>query len=67
MTSSKNKPGKLGTRPASKPRNKAHRVAKSAADAKMLIQRGFEFKKGRNCDRSGWDTDGGYALSHSWI
>lgn len=46
---------------------KAHRVAKSAADAKMLIQRGFEFKKGRSCDRSGWDTDGGYALSHSWI
>jgi hypothetical protein len=47
--------------------DKAHRRAKSAADARMLIQRGFTFKRARNGDVSGWDTDGGYALSHSWI
>lgn len=23
--------------------------------------------RGRNCDESGWDNDGGYALTHRWL
>lgn len=36
---------------------------KAAADAVKL---GTKFY-GRNCDKSGWDTDGGYALKQEWL
>ena len=38
----------------------------SKADAKAYVRQGVKFY-GRNGDASGWDTDGGYALRHSWL
>lgn len=34
--------------------------------AALAVAKGWTFN-GRNGDRSGWDDDGGYALSHKWI
>jgi hypothetical protein len=36
------------------------------AEAKAMVGAGYEFR-GRNGDRSGWDTDGGYALRRVWL
>jgi hypothetical protein len=44
-----------GTRPQSK---------EHAADC---LTRSFTFKRGRNGDTSGWDSDGGYALVQRWL
>lgn len=38
----------------------------SARSAGVAVKAGYVFH-GRNGDGSGWDTDGGYALAHSWI
>lgn len=35
-------------------------------EAARLVKRGMKFS-GRNGDASGWDDDGGYALSQSWL
>ena len=42
-------------------------VPASRADAARLIAEGWTFTRGRNGDTSGWDNDGGYALTHRWI
>jgi hypothetical protein len=34
--------------------------------AALAVSKGAEFY-GRNGDTSGWDDDGGYALSHRWL
>lgn len=39
---------------------------KTAKQAAAAVKRGFVFR-GRNCDASGWDRDGGYALTHSTL
>ncbi|MBP8294783.1 MAG: hypothetical protein KAX84_01665 [Burkholderiales bacterium] len=39
---------------------------KTPAAAAKAVARGYVFR-GRNCDASGWDSDGGYALRHSWL
>lgn len=36
------------------------------ARARAAVKRGYVFR-GRNCDATGWDNDGGYAFSHSWL
>lgn len=38
----------------------------SKQDAAAMVANGYKFR-GRNGDASGWDDDGGYALSHSWL
>jgi hypothetical protein len=39
---------------------------KSPSQAKKMVKDGVEFY-GRNGDASGWDNDGGYALTHQWL
>lgn len=38
----------------------------SREHAAQMVENGYKFH-GRNGDASGWDTDGGYALSHRWL
>lgn len=35
-------------------------------EAAELVSKGYHFH-GRNGDTSGWDNDGGYALTHNWL
>jgi hypothetical protein len=44
----------------------AGKVPKTKAEAEKLLALGY-FSCGRNGDSSGWDTDGGYALSQNWL
>ena len=39
---------------------------KTKAEAARMVKEGWTFY-GRNGDKSGWDTDGGYALDHRWL
>lgn len=34
--------------------------------AAAMVKQGYKFR-GRNGDPSGWDNDGGYALTHRWL
>ena len=42
-------------------------LPKSKAEAEKLAAKGYQARRGRNGDRSGWDYDGGYALNHRWL
>lgn len=42
------------------------KVPKTKEQAEYLFKRGYR-SSGRNRDDSGWDNDGGYALSHRWL
>ena len=55
-------PDGFGTPSAEKP----HKRANDPQHAAAMIEAGHKFR-GRNCDASGWDNDGGYALKHRWL
>lgn len=46
--------------------NGASVTPKTARQAKSMVARGCVFS-GRNMDASGWDNDGGYALTQRWL
>lgn len=45
---------------------KERRRPATPEEAAQMVAEGWQFF-GRNGDRSGWDSDGGYALRHRWL
>lgn len=49
------------------PTSKTGTLPRTKAEAEKLYAKGYRAREGRNGDRSGWDYDGGYALTQAWL